>query len=538
MSEYCQQWPASVAPPARGSGRGLVLWLALRLRRVVPPPTATPQKLSRQYAVTFGLVFAASWLNEWLQHWIGYQTISLVYLLTVVWLALIVSRGPIIFGTALTALSWLYFFAPPRFSFITTNSYDDMMFAMYFVVALTVGQLTARLRAQRVAEQEREARTAALYGLTRELASSTRRDELCAIVVRQIHAVFDADVMLLFPGESKPTPLTSHGSESWRLSELEHGVAVWTLTNNRPSGAGTATLAGVKAQFWPLSAGGPVNGVLAFRHQDEGFTEHQQNLLENFVRQISLALDRQELRKAEARSQLLAESERLGRTLLNSVSHELRTPISAIASAAAELCATPSLTPLQLAFATEIEAASTRLNRVVQGLLSAARLRSGNLRAKLDWCDVSDLVRGALRLSDELLAGRQVRVQVPASLPLVRMDFGLMEQALANLLANAAMHTPANTPVEVRAEVRQGQLWLEVADSGPGLPEDQLERVFDLFHRLPSAKPGGTGLGLAIVKGFVETHGGTVRAANRDGGGAGFTICLPALDHPDLPQET
>ncbi len=345
---------------------------------------------ARHYGIALAAVVAVTVFNLWLQRWIGNQAIALVYLLAVVLLALFVGRGAIFFGAALTAAGWTFFFAPPKYSFRVAGPYDQMMVAMYFVVSLTVGQLTARLRAQR---------------------------------------------------------------------------------------------------------------------------------------------------DAEIRNKLLAESERLGRTLLNSVSHELRTPIAAIVSAASGLRASGGLSPVQEELAAQIDAASSRLNRVVQSLLSAARLQSGQLRPKLDWCDAGDVVRAALNEVEAFTAGHPVQIELDPGLPLVRMDFVLMEQALANLLANAGIHTPPGTPIRVGARIDNTDLLFEVSDRGPGLPSDQLDRIFDWFHRAPPARPGGTGLGLAIVKGFAEAQGGRVSAANRPDGGAVFRIWIPAADTPDLPKE-
>lgn len=242
--------------------------------------------------------------------------------------------------------------------------------------------------------------------------------------------------------------------------------------------------------------------------------------------------------EAQVKTKLLTESERLGRTLLNSVSHELRTPVAAIIGAADGLRAAGNLTPAQQEFITEIESAGARLNRVVQSLLSAARLQAGQLRPKLDWCDVRDVVRAALRESSRVTVGHPVETKIASELRLVKMDSVLMQQALGNLLTNAALHTPPRTPIEVSAGFEGAELLLQVADNGPGLPDREIGRIFDTFHRAPNARPGGTGLGLAIVKGFVEAQGGRVRAANRTNGGAIFSIYLPASESPNLREET
>ncbi len=493
---------------------------------------------TRQYALAFVTFAATTLFNLWLQNWTGYQAIALVYLLSVVLLALFINRGPIIVGTVLTAAGWNFFFAPPAFAFNITDLYDNMMLATYFVVTLTVGNLTTHLRAQRATEQERKERVSALYRLTRELASAAGLSDILSKVVCEVGAVFNADVALLLADSREPRRLTMCSAGTWQPNETDEALAAWAFEHNQPAGRGTDTTLRAEGLHLPLSTGGAPAGVIGLRLKTTAqLTPQQRDLLESFAREIVFVLDRQRLRDAESSNNLLAESERLGRTLLNSVSHELRTPLAAIASASTGLRSSANLSPAHQNLAGEIASASARLNRVVQSLLSAARLQSGHLHAKLDWCDVSDLIRAALNEAGDLTAGHPIETRIAPALPLVKMDHGLMEQALANLLVNAATHTPKGTAIEIRAQARAENLILEVADRGPGLPPDQLERIFDLFHRAPNARAGGTGLGLAIVKGFVEAQGGRVKAANRPGGGAVFTLRLPAADRPELPEE-
>ncbi|MBU6402627.1 MAG: two-component sensor histidine kinase, partial [Verrucomicrobia bacterium] len=155
-----------------------------------------------------------------------------------------------------------------------------------------------------------------------------------------------------------------------------------------------------------------------------------------------------------------------------------------------------------------------------------------------DWCEVGDLIQATVRSLERELAGRPLKIEVAAKLPLVRLDFILMQQALANLLLNAVVHTPPGAPVWLQARVDASVLILRVIDLGPGLPPELLPRVFDKFTRAPDARAGGSGLGLAIVKGFVEAHGGRVSAENGAGGGAIFTVQIPQTEAPppDLPK--
>ena len=492
----------------------------------------------KQYLAALGTSAAVTVLGWAVQPLIGYQAVALIYLSAVILLAMFVGRGPILFAATITALCWNFLFVPPIFTFRISGFHDTMMFGMYFLVALAIGQLTARQRLQQAAEREREQRTAALYRLTRELAGASDFPEVLSAAMREVGAAFDADVALMLPDPEANQQLVRYFAGLWLLDEKEESVAAWAFHHDQPAGRFTDTLPQAAGLHLPLSAGGKPSGVIALRFRSaKSLSVQQRNLLESFVRQIALVIDRQRLRDAEINAKLLAKSEQLSRTLLNSVSHELRTPISAITSATSALAEAGPLNPAQRGLTAEIETASTRLNRVVQNLLGAARLQSGHLAPKLDWCDIAELVHVSLRGLERQLEGRPVTLDIPKELPLIRADFVLLEQALNNLLLNAATHTPAGTPVEVRARIEGKELILTVADRGPGLSANELERVFDLFHRGPEAKPGGTGLGLPIVKGFVEAQGGRVTAANRAGGGAEFSIWLPIPEAPTVPAE-
>jgi len=235
-------------------------------------------------------------------------------------------------------------------------------------------------------------------------------------------------------------------------------------------------------------------------------------------------LDRQHLRDEEHAADLVAESERLSKTLLNSVSHELKTPLAALRAVADGLEGNPEDRAMALR---EFHTALHRLNRVVNNLLNMTRLEAGSVQPRLDWCDVTELCAAAVDLVGDTLADHRLERDIQANLPLVKMDQALIEQALANLLVNAAMHTPPGTEVILRAYLENGRLHLTVLDRGPGLPRDDVESLFAKFARGPSAPAGGSGLGLAIARGFARAHGGDAIARQRDGGGAEFTIVLP-----------
>lgn len=492
------------------------------------------------YLVALGVVAGVTGLNALLQQQLGYQSLALVYLLSVVLLGMFTGRGPTLGAATLTALLWNLLFVPPLYTFRISGATDLMLFFTYFVVALAMGHLAARLRAQQAAERRREQRATALYLLTRELANASDFPDLLAIVVREVGKVTNADVAISLPEEGRNAPLTAYFVSTWNLSEKEQSVVAWAFQHRQPAGRGTDTLPSSEGLHLPLLAGENTVGVLSLRFPDATpLAPDQRDVIEAFVRQIALVLDRQRLRDAEHRAKLVAESERLSKTLLNSISHEMRTPIAVITSAASSLSDTQESdsTGLRQSMVGEIQEAAGRLNRLVGNLLNMTRLESGHVQARLDWCDVADLVQVTLKEIEKDLARHKVAVEIAPNLPLVRLDFVLMQQALANLLLNAALHTPPGTSVRIAAAVEGDALVLTVADNGPGLPPETVDRVFDKFYRAPAAPAGGTGLGLSIVKGFVEAQGGSIRAANRAAGGAVFTIRIPLGPPPPVSAE-
>jgi two-component system sensor histidine kinase KdpD len=219
------------------------------------------------------------------------------------------------------------------------------------------------------------------------------------------------------------------------------------------------------------------------------------------------------------------------------MSHEMRTPLAAIQSATGNLAALgqSNLSDLQLEMLAEIREAADRLDRLVGNVLEATHLESGTVKPKMNDCDVSDLVYLTVSETEKEMARHKVTVRIDSALPLVPMDFVLTQQALSNLLSNAARHTPPGTAVEVAASVENDVLRLVVADHGPGISPAVLPRIFDKFYRAPNAATGGTGLGLSLVKGFVEAQGGHVTADNGANGGMIFTIRLPLRQSSNPP---
>lgn len=231
--------------------------------------------------------------------------------------------------------------------------------------------------------------------------------------------------------------------------------------------------------------------------------------------------EREMLLAARHRAELLAESERLHRTLLDSVSHELKTPIAVIRTA---LDGLDSANP----FTAEIETANRRLQRIVENFLEMSRVESEALQPQPDWCEIGDVLHAASAPLQRELAGHSLRIRGAGDLPLLHLDSRLLAQALRNLLHNAAQYAPAGTEIEVSTTYQAGTLEIRVRDHGPGLPFGAEDELFEKFYRAPGSPAGGTGLGLAIARGLMRAMKGEIEGENHPEGGAEFVLRLTA----------
>jgi two-component system sensor histidine kinase KdpD len=249
------------------------------------------------------------------------------------------------------------------------------------------------------------------------------------------------------------------------------------------------------------------------------------------------------IRKVEREMQLKdakVRTMKLYNTLLDSLSHELRTPIATIIGAIDTL----QQNSVHLSednkskLLSEMDKASMRLNHQVENLLKMSRLESGYIQPKLDWCDLKELTYKVFDSLTEELTYHKTIVKADDNLSLFKLDYGLMEQIMYNLIYNAAQYTPKGATIEVKIE-QQLDLDFEyheeeimtckitISDDGKGFPEEEMDKVFDKFYRLQDAKTGGTGLGLSIVKGLVEAQNGKVALENKEEGGAVFKLTFP-----------
>jgi two-component system sensor histidine kinase KdpD len=339
--------------------------------------------------------------------------------------------------------------------------------------------------------------------------------------------------VLLDDGEQGLRPAPHEGEVPLDAQDL--AVARYALERDESAGAGTDTLPGARVRCLPLRSGPESFGVLVIAAAaKDAIQREDRDLLEAFARQGALALARSRLLEQAQAAAVRVRTEELRSSLLSSVSHDLRTPLAAITGAISALRDEATGTDLgaRRELLDTVAEEAGRLERLLANLLDMTRLESGGLEPKREWVPLEEIVGGALTRLEAQLAGREVRTEVPADLPLAFGDPVLLEQLVLNLLENAVKHTPAGTKIEIRAAAAGDALELEVADRGPGLAPGDETRVFEKFQRGARAGAGGVGLGLAICRGIATAHGGSIHAENRPGGGASFRLLLPLLDAP------
>jgi two-component system sensor histidine kinase KdpD len=512
-------------------------------------PVAHPTDY-RGYAVA-AVVMAVTTAISGAFHTLGLTDADLVmpFLLGVVFVAARLGRGPAIFASIAAVFLFNFFFTEPRYTFAVTDTRYLFTFTVMLVIALIISALTSRIRDQVELSRQRERHTEALYRLSRRLAGTSGSHQLVAAAEAQLSEIFGSEVVIFLPNSQDVLRPALRRGRGFAESPAEVAVASWVYDRGQLAGAGTDTLPNAQALYLPLVNPEGTVGVLAIRPTDVErlLTTDQRHLLETFASQIALALARDRFAEEAQHALAQIETEKLRSSLLSSVSHDLRTPLATIAGASSSL-----LTAKGLNAETRVELLQTiydeaeRLSRLVENLLSMTRIESGSVKINTQWQHIEEVIGTALHRLSRQLTEHSIKTIIAPDMPLVPFDGLLMEQVLLNLIDNAAKYAPAGSPIEISAWNDRGEVIVQVADRGPGLAPEEVERVFEKFYRgQQAATSRGAGLGLAICRAIMQAHGGRIWAQNRAGGGACFSFSLPlaasppvvALDVPDADMD-
>jgi two-component system sensor histidine kinase KdpD len=465
--------------------------------------------------------------------------VAMVYLLGVVLVSTRFGYGPSLLAAVVSVVSFDFLFIPPYFSFEVANLRHIVTFAVMFVVAIVVSDLTKRIRDQADAARMREQRTASLYALSQELGVAPSRVDLLGSAGRHVGDVFDARVAIFLPGAAGILEPVHGDAAAIATCTVEREVVDWVWSRGKRAGAGCSDHPAATAVYAPLTASRGLAGVLAIirdgAHAPLDADELQ--LLATFAGLVGSALERTRLADEARDARVRVQTEQLRNALLSSVSHDLRTPLGVVTGATSALLDPqgPSDEPSRRRLLQTAHGEALRLNRLVGNLLDMTRVEAGALTVRRELQSLEEVIGAALSRFEDRLDGRDVHVDVPPDLPWLSFDPVLIEQVLINLVDNATKYSPPGGPLDIAARVNDGLVEAEVSDRGPGVAASDADRIFDKFYRVREREGGGVGLGLAICRGIVRAHGGRIWVEPRQGGGASFRFALPLDVGPAMP---
>ena len=481
-------------------------------------------------AVTVGVAGA---FNAGMVHAVG--SIAMFFLVPVLLIAISFGLRPALATAFLSVMAYNFFFLPPLYTFTITDPNNWLSFAVLLLVAVTAANLAARMRAQADIAAARAALAGELYQFTGKLAASARLDDILWAAAFQIASMLRMNVVILLPDpKTKRLEIRVGYPPEDELDAQDLAAAMWCWEKGAPAGRNAETLPGARRLFLPMRTGQGLVGVAGLLWPEgRGFlSPDERRLLDSLLDQTALAIERSLLAVQVDEAQVRAEADKLRVAMLGSLSHDLRTPLASILGASTSLLSGKDLYDAQQTaeLLSTIREEAERLDRFVGNLLDMSRLEAGALGVKAEAVQPRELVQAAIKRLSRRLSAYRVVLDLDDDLPLVSADPLLAEQALVNILDNAAKYSPVGSKIRVRSMTEPTRVMLMIEDEGPGIPADDLPHIFDKFYRAKAAdrRAAGTGLGLAVARGFVEAFGGTLDAANRiDRSGALLTITFP-----------
>ncbi|MGV3552176.1 ATP-binding protein [Rhizobium sp.] len=485
-----------------------------------PPAPKAPVRwrpVLKEVGTALLAVAGASFVGLSLSAVLPLPNVSLLYLLAVVVAAIREGYRSAFLAAVLSALAYNFSFIQPLGTLDIASPHEVFAFGVFIAAAIAAGGIASRVREQRAVAIERARVTEALYDLSSKLSAASRSDDVVWAAATQLNSLLKRQVVFYLPNEAGPTL-----AASWPPDDVPEVIdttaARWAFEKKEPAGAGTGTLPSSRYQFRPLQSPAGIVGVCGYRFDTLPLDSTEQRIFEATIHQVAVAIDRAELSRTTMDQAAKLAGDRFRSALLSSISHDLKTPLATITGAVSSLkeFGERMSADSRRDLLTSVEEEAERLTRFVGNLLDMTKIEAGTLEAKAEWIDVREVVHQAVARAEKYFPEAKIETSLAQDLPLIRGDSVLLGQVLFNLIDNAIKYG-GDTPVSVYAKRDGGQVVLSVTDLGKGIPEKDLELIFEKFHRGGRKSDGrraGTGLGLAIARGFVEAMGGTIRATS------------------------
>ena len=476
--------------------------------------------LESSFIILLGLMIAA--ISD---RFIGYSDLALIFIVTVLLVAIRAKMLITLASVFICFLLYNYFFIEPRFTFMISAERGVITIITFIISALLVGRLANQLRAQVLSLRAANSASLQLQELERKLSSCVDIQQVLNIAKQHLESSLNAYVWLRVA--------TQVSGEISVLNEKDQIAADWAQKNVKPCGRFTNTLTQTEWWFNPLNLV-ESHGVIAIRFRDhpQALSFELQRLTELMIEDIAQTLSRVQLSLQLENSRVVAETEKLRSALLSSVSHDLRSPLAAMIGSADTLKyygeQMPELDRHELLDTIHIE--GERLDRYIQNLLDMTRLGHQGLTLSRAWIGVNELITSATERLKRYQPHVNIKTTCAEKLSQLYVHPALIEQAIFNVLENAAKFSPDNVPIEVNIQQVESYLQIEIEDQGIGIPENEREQIFDMFYTMQRGDRGktGTGLGLSIVKAIIGAHMGSIEAqSGRHGHGTVIRIRLP-----------
>lgn len=481
-----------------------------------------------EYLVALALLGVATLLCEVLASVLFFHNLLVIYLVTVVIAALKLSLQSTLLTVLGGAIIYNYLYVPPRFDFNFEKKEYLATFFGFLVIGVVVSSLVKKVRDRNLMLEAKDTETSSLYDLSRKLTTARDQQTIISAVVEASEqritcrtAFFIRTNNQLSLAASSSSLVIEQNAQAVINAAFQFGKAAEYISGEQ---AGSILLC------VPILSSQKTVGVLVA--DIGGLNDHDRvrRLLDAFAGQAGMALERVTLVHEVEQAKNMAARQKLERALLNSVSHDLRTPLATITGVLSSLIDEEDVLNDQMRHELLINARTeaNRLNRFVGKLLDVTRLEAGGVVLKMEPCDVQELVGCALAAVEQQLMERQVHIQMDAGMPLVLMDMVLLNQVLINLLDNAIKYSPLGSEISIVGTCDQERFLLKVIDQGMGVPDSELNKIFEKFYRIAVPESiGGTGLGLTICRGIVEAHGGAIWASNCPGGDFCIAFWIP-----------
>ena len=482
--------------------------------------------------ITAGILVLATALGL-LFDWLDLQEVNL-YALFLLGILLTAALTASRVCSAVSALAGILLFellrAQPRFSLAFLRTLHPMDFLIPLGVALLMGSIAHNSR--RLTD-----RTRLLLRADQLFLKANGREEILSITAQQLEQLLNRPVALYVANGTELGPVRRFGAYA-EGTALDQIAAQWTFRNGENSGARTARFARADFLYICIRTETHVWGVLGIFAGERPLTALEDQLMQSVLSECTLALERGFYNQKRQEAALQIRNEKLRADLLRSISHDLRTPLTSISGSAGLLADQgDSLSPEQRhKLYADIHSDSLWLLSTVENLLSVTRMEEGRMALHLKPELLSEVVGGAMQRLEKYGSTHHLRVEQEDDLLMARIDARLILQVLTNLIDNAVKYTPPGSEIAVRTLRRDGMVAVEVADTGPGIPDADKEKVFEMFYTSAGSDARrGMGLGLALCKSIVNAHGGTISVSDNVPHGAVFAFTLQE-ERIDLPS--